>query len=95
MAIVKLKDVTRVYTSGDYERKALEGVNFTLEEGKFVVILGPSGAGKNMLLNMLGGLDSPTSGKITVNGKDTSTLSNTNLRTIVPPPWALYASFIT
>lgn len=62
MSIVEFKDVTRVYTSGDHVLRALDGVNFTLDEGKFVVILGPSGAGKSTLLNMLGGLDSPTSG---------------------------------
>ena len=79
MAIVEFKDVTRVYTAGDHELKALDGVNFTLEEGKFVVILGPSGAGKSTLLNMLGGLDSPTGGTIKVNGKDISTLTNNEL----------------
>lgn len=52
MAIVKFNDVTRVYTSGDHELRALDGVNFTLDEGKFVVILGPSGAGKSTLLNI-------------------------------------------
>ena len=51
----------------------------SLEEGKFVVILGPSGAGKSTLLNLLGGLDSPTEGKITVNGKDISGLSGNEL----------------
>lgn len=79
IAIAEFKDVTRVYTSGDHELRALDGVNFTLDEGKFVVILGPSGAGKSTLLNMLGGLDSPTSGTITVNGKDISTLNNNEL----------------
>ena len=79
MAIVEFKDVTRVYTSGDHELRALDGVSFTLDEGKFVVILGPSGAGKSTLLNMLGGLDSPTSGTITVNGKNISTLNNNEL----------------
>ena len=79
MAIVEFKDVTRIYTSGDHELRALDGVNFTLDEGKFVVILGPSGAGKSTLLNMLGGLDSPTNGTITVNGKDISTLNNNEL----------------
>ena len=76
MAIVKFENVSRVYTSGDHELKALDGVNMELEEGKFVVILGPSGAGKSTLLNLLGGLDSPTSGKIYVEGKDISKLSN-------------------
>ncbi len=79
MAIVEFKDVTRVYKSGDHELRALDGVNFKLEEGKFVVILGPSGAGKSTLLNMLGGLDSPTGGQIIVNGKDISTLTNNEL----------------
>lgn len=79
MAIVEFKEVSRVYTSGEHELKALDGVNFTLDEGKFVVVLGPSGAGKSTLLNMLGGLDSPTSGAIVVNGKDISTLSNDEL----------------
>lgn len=79
MAIVEFKDVSRIYVSGEHEQKALDHVNFTLEEGKFVVILGPSGAGKSTLLNLLGGLDSPTSGKICVNGKDISTLTNNEL----------------
>lgn len=79
MPVVEFENVTRIYTSGDHVQKALNSVSFSLEEGKFVVILGPSGAGKSTLLNMLGGLDSPTSGKITVNGKDISTLSNNEL----------------
>lgn len=79
MAIVEFKDVSRVYTSGDHELKALDGVNISLEEGKFIVVLGPSGAGKSTLLNLLGGLDSPTSGKIYVEGQDISTLSEDEL----------------
>ena len=76
MAIVEFKDVTRVYTSGDHELKALDGVNLSLDEGKFIVVLGPSGAGKSTLLNLLGGLDSPTSGRILVNGQDISGYSS-------------------
>lgn len=79
MPIVEFKNVSRVYTSGDHELKALDNVNLTLEEGKFIVILGPSGAGKSTLLNLLGGLDSPTSGKIIVDGKDISDLSGNEL----------------
>lgn len=79
MAIVEFKNVSRVYKSGDHELKALDGVNMSLEEGKFVVILGPSGAGKSTLLNLLGGLDSPTSGKLYVQGRDISTLSGDEL----------------
>ena len=79
MSIVEFKNVSRVYASGDHELKALDGVDLTLEEGKFVVILGPSGAGKSTLLNLLGGLDSPTSGTITVCGKDISELNKNEL----------------
>ena len=79
MAIVTFENVSRVYRSGDHEMKALDGVNLSLEEGKFVVILGPSGAGKSTLLNLLGGLDSPTSGKIVVDGRDISTLTPNEL----------------
>ena len=68
-----------MYKSGDHELKALDSVNLSLDEGKFVVILGPSGAGKSTLLNLLGGLDSPTSGTITVDGKDISTLNDNEL----------------
>lgn len=79
MAVVKFENVSRVYKSGDHELKALDSVNMELEEGKFVVILGPSGAGKSTLLNLLGGLDSPTDGKIYVEGEDISKLSNDEL----------------
>ena len=79
MSLIELKNVSRVYKSGEHEQKALNEVNLNLDEGKFVVILGPSGAGKSTLLNLLGGLDSPTSGTITVDGKDISKLSNDEL----------------
>lgn len=79
MSLIELKNVSRVYKSGEHEQKALNEVNLNLDEGKFVVILGPSGAGKSTLLNLLGGLDSPTSGTITVGGKDISKLSNDEL----------------
>ena len=74
--VVQFKNVSRVYTSGDHELRALDNVNMELEEGKFVVILGPSGAGKSTMLNLLGGLDSPTEGKIYVEGQDISTLTD-------------------
>ena len=79
MAIVELKNVSRVYTSGDHELRALDGVNLSIDEGKFVVVLGPSGAGKSTLLNLLGGLDTPTDGSVIVDGKDISSLSNNEL----------------
>lgn len=79
MAIAEFRNVTRVYTNGDHELKALDGIDMTLEEGNFIVVLGPSGAGKSTLLNLLGGLDSPTSGKIYVRGRDISELKGDEL----------------
>lgn len=79
MSLITFENVSRIYENGDHKQKALDHVNMSLEEGKFVVILGPSGAGKSTLLNLLGGLDSPTEGKITVNRKDISGLSGNEL----------------
>lgn len=79
MALVEFKNVSRVYTSGDHTLAALDHIDMKLDEGKFVVILGPSGAGKSTLLNLLGGLDSPTEGKIYVDGKDISELTSDEL----------------
>lgn len=79
MALVEFRNVSRVYKVGDHEQKALDSVDLSLEKGKMVVILGPSGAGKSTLLNLLGGLDSPTSGTITVDGTDISTLGRDEL----------------
>jgi len=79
MEVVRLEHISRTYTSGDHKLKALDDVDLSLDEGKFIVILGPSGAGKSTLLNLLGGLDSPTEGKIVVAGKDISTLNQDEL----------------
>lgn len=79
MALIELKNVSRVYKSGDHELYALDNVDLSIEDGRFVVVLGPSGAGKSTLLNLLGGLDSPTGGKVVVDGKDISSLSNDEL----------------
>ena len=79
MGLIEFKNVSRVYLAGEHETKALDSVDLNIEEGKFIVILGPSGAGKSTLLNLIGGLDSPTSGKIIVDNEDISTLSNDDL----------------
>ena len=65
--IIEFKNVDKIYKTGDHVLKAMDNVNFTIDEGEFVVILGPSGAGKSTLLNLLGGLDTVTSGQIIVN----------------------------
>ena len=79
MQIVQFEDVSKIYTTGDHVLRALDHVSFSLDEGRFVVILGPSGAGKSTLLNLLGGLDSPSEGKIVVAGKDVSELTDDEL----------------
>lgn len=77
--IIEFKNVDKVYQSGEQVLKAMDNVNFTIEEGEFVVILGPSGAGKSTLLNLLGGLDSVSSGEIIVNGNHIESFNDNEL----------------
>lgn len=77
--IIEFKNVNKEYKSGNHILKAMDNVNFTIDEGEFVVILGPSGAGKSTLLNLLGGLDSVTSGEIIVNGEHVETFDDNQL----------------
>ena len=71
----------KIYKSGEHILKAMDCVNFTIDEGEFVVILGPSGAGKSTLLNLLGGLDTVTSGEIVVKGSHVEKFSDDELTT--------------
>ena len=79
MSFLKLENVCKDYKSGDGVFRALSNVNFKLENGEFVVILGPSGAGKTTLLNLLGGMDSATSGTIELDGQLVSSLNKKGL----------------
>lgn len=76
MAILRTKDLKKYYGSGDTCVKALDGVNFSVEEGEFVAIVGTSGSGKSTLLHMIGGLDRPTGGKVQVEGRDIFSLKD-------------------
>ena len=77
--IVKFENVVKEYKSGEHILTAIDHINFTIEEGEFVVILGPSGAGKSTLLNLLGGLDTVTSGKIIVDGNNIESFNDNQL----------------
>ena len=77
--IIEFKNVVKEYQSGNHILKAMDYVNFTIDEGEFVVILGPSGAGKSTLLNLLGGLDSVTSGQIIVNNQNIENFDDNQL----------------
>lgn len=79
--IIEFRNVDKIYKSGDHILKAMDNVNFTIDEGEFVVILGPSGAGKSTLLNLLGGLDTVTSGEIIVNENHVEKFSDDQLTT--------------
>ena len=77
--IVELKNVSKTYSTGDTEFKALDNIDLSINKGEFVVILGPSGAGKSTLLNLIGGMDTPTSGSIKIDGEEISKYNENQL----------------
>ena len=76
MTILQTKDLKKYYGAGDTLVKALDGVDLSVEDGEFVAIVGTSGSGKSTLLHMLGGLDRPTSGSVTVDGQEIFSLKD-------------------
>ncbi|MGI6081727.1 MAG: ABC transporter ATP-binding protein [Limnochordia bacterium] len=79
MAIVVLQDVHKTYPLGKTEVHAVKGVSFEIEEGDFLSIVGPSGSGKSTILNLIGCIDTPTSGTVLINGQDTKALTDRQL----------------
>ncbi len=77
--MIELIDVTKVYRVGTHEVFALKNVNLRIEKGEFVAVMGPSGSGKSTLLYLIGCLDKPTSGRVLIDGLDTSKLSDREL----------------
>ena len=77
--VVALSDVTKLYTQGSLEVQALRGLDLTVGKGEFTALIGPSGSGKTTTLNLVGGLDSPTSGSVAVEGVDLGTLNRKQL----------------
>ena len=74
--VLELQNVSRIFGEGDAEVKALDNVSLSIRRGEFVLIVGSSGSGKSTLLNMIGLLDKPTSGKVILDGKETTTLND-------------------
>ena len=79
MSILETRELRKFYGSGETEVRALDGVNLTVEKGEFVAVVGTSGSGKSTLLHMLGGLDRPTGGTVTVDGRELSALKDEEL----------------
>ncbi len=77
--LLELRDVTRVYRTAEVETAALAGIDLTIDQGEFVAIMGPSGCGKSTLLNILGMLDSPTSGEYVFRGEQVADYDETRL----------------
>ncbi len=81
MSFIELKDVVKEYKTGEVSIKAVDGISLNIEKGEFVVIVGPSGAGKTTVLNILGGMDTLTSGSVIIDGTDISQYNSRNLTT--------------
>ena len=79
MTILETKDLRKTYGSGEAEVRALDGVDLKVDRGEFVAVVGTSGSGKSTLLHLLGGLDRPSSGSVSVDGRDLSTLKDEEL----------------
>ena len=77
--VITITDMTKVYTMGEHQVRALNGVTLSIYEGEFLSIMGPSGSGKSTMMNMLGALDKPTSGTYLLDGTDVSNLSEDEL----------------
>ena len=77
--IVELKNLSKIYNTGEKEFKALDNIDLSIGKGEFVVILGPSGAGKSTLLNLIGGMDTPTNGSIKIDGEEISKYNENKL----------------
>lgn len=76
MEIIRLENVSKVYGAGENELKALDKVNITIRKGESVAVVGPSGCGKSTMLHIIGGVDSPTGGKVYIEGKDITGLKD-------------------
>jgi putative ABC transport system ATP-binding protein len=79
MNVIEIKDLVKIYNGGEVQVKAVNGITINFEEGEFTAVVGPSGSGKTTFLNMLGGLDRPTSGSVKIGGTNVWDLSSRKL----------------
>lgn len=78
-AIIQVSDLTKIYQMGNQEVRALDGVSFDVQQNEYIAIMGPSGSGKSTMMNLIGCLDTPTSGTYNLNGQDVSELDDAEL----------------
>ena len=82
MALIDLKDIYKIYQMGSTQINALDGLDCTIDKGEYVALMGPSGSGKSTLMNVIGCLDSPSSGTYLLNGTNVSTMTDDDLATV-------------
>ena len=96
---LEIKDLMKSFGTGEAKQEVLRGMNFTVNKGEFCVLLGPSGSGKSTLLNIIGGIDTPDSGFVSINGDKTVISSKTwmrnSLRSTEENTWVMYSRCIT
>lgn len=79
MSYIEVKDITKIYKMGSVDIHAVAGISFSIEEGEFIVILGPSGAGKTTVMNIIGGMDLPTAGSVKIAGNEITSKTDKEL----------------
>ena len=79
MSYIEVTDITKIYKVGSIDIHAVAGISFSIEQGEFVVILGPSGAGKTTVMNIIGGMDLPTAGSVKIDDKEITSRSDKEL----------------
>ena len=80
--VIQLKDLSKVYRTGEVELRAVDSVSLDIERGEFVAVMGSSGSGKSTLMNIVGCLDTPSTGTYILNGQDVSTMSENELASV-------------
>lgn len=91
-AVIQIRDLKKIYKMGDSIVKALNGVTFDVERNEYIAIMGPSGSGKSTLMNMIGCLDTPTSGDYYLNGSSVSQMDDNELAAIRNRDWICFSN---